>query len=441
MAHGTAESTASAGLAAERAREDPFRAAPTLLDRRHPAIGAPVKNRLCLSAVVALALLASACGGSDSSSSATTTTSKAPVVKTPANLTVEVDGKAPDFHSGFLAYFPKAVQAHPGEEVTFHNNFSGEPHTVTFGTLADAAIAAAAKADPNAQTPPPEVAKLPELLPQGPGDANQTAAKGCVVDSGELPKDGAGCTGTDVAFTGKQAFYNSGYLPPTLDNWKLKLADDIAPGTYNYFCLLHGTQMSGSVTVVPKATTVPSPAAVAAQAAKERDAGLAKVKAAVAALPKGEVPGLIPAAPGQVLAGSGAEDPTAPGIEEFGPRNIKVPVGGSVTWLFIGPHSVSFNAPREAQNSLVKGDDGGWHINEKAAAPAGGPPVATNDGPPGPPKVTDGGSWDGTGFRNTGLVISFPPALSAYKLTFTKAGTYGYVCLIHPGMFGSVTVG
>ena len=79
-------------------------------------------------------------------------------------------------------------------------------------------------------------------------------------------------------------------------------------------------------------------------------------------------------------------------------------------------------------------------MNEKALAPAGGPEVPTNEGPPGPPKVTDGGSFDGTGFRSTGVVLSFPPALSGYKLTFTKAGTFGYVCLIHPGMVGSVTV-
>jgi hypothetical protein len=101
---------------------------------------------------------------------------------------------------------------------------------------------------------------------------------------------------------------------------------------------------------------------------------------------------------------------------------------------------VSFNAPKGADNSLVKGDDGGWHVNEKSQAPAGGPAVAMNEGPPGPPKVTDGGSFDGTGFRSTGFVLSFPPALSAYKLTFTKAGTYGYICLIHPGMTGSVVV-
>jgi plastocyanin len=312
---------------------------------------------------------------------------------------------------------------------------------VTFGTLADEGLAAAAKADPNSEEPVPEMEKLPVLLPEGPGDANQTAAKECVVASGDLPADGEGCDGIDEPFDGTQEFYNSGYLPPTMKSWELELADDIDPGTYSYFCLLHGAEMSGSVEVVPSSTEVPSASEVAAEATKERDAGLAKVEDAVAALPKGEIPGLVPAAPGQVLAGSGAPDPTAPLVLEFGPKEIKVPVGGAVTWLFVGPHTVSFNAPKEAANALVGDDEGGWHINEKAAAPAGGPPVAPNTGPPGPPVVTDGGSYDGTGYRNTGLVVSFPPALSAYKLTFSKAGTYGYVCLIHPGMTGSVQVG
>jgi plastocyanin len=292
------------------------------------------------------------------------------------------------------------------------------------------------------------VAKLPELLPQGPGDANQTAAKPCVVVSGDLPKSGEGCTGASVAMTGKEAFFNSGFLAPDIQTWDLKLAADIAPGSYPYFCLLHGTSMSGTVDVVAKDTTTPTPAQVATQAASERDAQLAKVKDAVAALPEGRIPGLdfITAKPDQVLAGSGSPDPAAPLVLEFGPKVVKVPVGGSVTWVFLGPHTVSFNAPQDALNVLSKGADGGYHINARTEAPAGGPGVTPPsgpppNGPPPPPHVTDGGKWDGTGFRSTGFVLSFPPALEAYKVTFTKAGTYGYVCLIHPGMFGSVQVG
>ena len=52
----------------------------------------------------------------------------------------------------------------------------------------------------------------------------------------------------------------------------------------------------------------------------------------------------------------------------------------------------------------------------------------------------NGGSFDGTSFKSTGVVQSFPPALVAPSITFTKAGTYTYVCLIHPKMGGVVQV-
>jgi plastocyanin len=402
-------------------------------------------SRRLLVLMSAVALVAAACGSSSKDAGSTTTTST--TAASTVGITVEVDGKAPDFNAGFLAYFPHEVQAHPGDTVTFHNNFSGEPHTVTLGTDVDAAVAAAATADPNGD-PPAAVLALPSLLPQGPGDANQTAAKECVVTSGALPKNGEGCTAATAPFNGKQVFYNSGYLPPDTNNWKLKLASDIAPGKYNFYCLLHGPAMSGTLEVVPAATTVPTAASVAAKAANERDTQLAKVKDTVKALATGTVPALssfVPTKADQVWAGGAIDDPDSPQIENFGPQQIKIPVGGSVTWVILGPHTITFNAPKDASTVLVKGDDGGYHINEKAAGPAGGPPVdvpsGAANGPPPAPKVTDGGSFDGSGFRSSGLAVSFPPALAAYKLTFTKAGTFGYVCLVHPGMTGSVQVG
>ena len=56
-------------------------------------------------------------------------------------------------------------------------------------------------------------------------------------------------------------------------------------------------------------------------------------------------------------------------------------------------------------------------------------------------KTVDGGSYDGTAFKSTGFVESDPSSqLVAYTLTFTKAGTYSYVCLVHPNMGGVVQV-
>jgi len=48
-----------------------------------------------------------------------------------------------------------------------------------------------------------------------------------------------------------------------------------------------------------------------------------------------------------------------------------------------------------------------------------------------------GSSYDGSGFINSGLLEGKD---KTFSLTFTKAGTYDYVCLLHPGMGGQVTV-
>jgi plastocyanin len=59
----------------------------------------------------------------------------------------------------------------------------------------------------------------------------------------------------------------------------------------------------------------------------------------------------------------------------------------------------------------------------------------------GHPIVIDGGRWDGSGFRSTGLLVSLAPVQVTVKQTFTKAGSYPYGCLLHPSMQGEVHVG
>ena len=84
------------------------------------------------------------------------------------------------------------------------------------------------------------------------------------------------------------------------------------------------------------------------------------------------------------------------------------------------------------------------HLNPKAFGPAdsSGLPPAYAAFPPKAtaPYVLDGGAFNGTGYKNTGLVISIPPSIVSYKVTFTKPGSYSYVCLLHPGMVGVVKV-
>jgi len=121
-------------------------------------------------AVLALALVATACGKSKKSSSSTATTASGGG----QSVTVNVDGKSDSFKTAYTAFFPNEVTVHPGDTVDFKENWTGEPHTVTFGTLIDTGLAAADKLGPNATDEPPELKKVPDVFPQGPGDAVQT---------------------------------------------------------------------------------------------------------------------------------------------------------------------------------------------------------------------------------------------------------------------------
>ncbi len=53
---------------------------------------------------------------------------------TPQSYSVNVDGKNDTFPIAAVAYYPKELTAHPGDTVTFTSVFTGEPHTVTFGS-------------------------------------------------------------------------------------------------------------------------------------------------------------------------------------------------------------------------------------------------------------------------------------------------------------------
>ena len=64
----------------------------------------------------------------------------------------------------------------------------------------------------------------------------------------------------------------------------------------------------------------------------------------------------------------------------------------------------------------------------------------SGNGPPPAPLVIKGGSFDGNGFRSSGVIFSFPPAVLEYQLTFTAKGTFPYQCLVHDGMKGTVTI-
>ena len=391
-------------------------------------------------ALVAAALLvgATACGGSKNGAQ---------------TFSVTVDGHNKAANESFIAFFPNVVRVHPGDSVSFDQVGIGEPHTVTLGTLVDPPVAGFEKLTPQQlQSGPPKAlerldAKLPFLLPQGPGDAIQSAANPCYLDSG-LPGKALCPKKAQPDFTGKQSFYNSGWLDRN-QTWTVHLSTSTAPGTYHFMCLLHREGMSGKIVVVPSGTAVPSPKDQAAAGEKQLSATEAELQSAVVALRKGQapIPGVkIPGA-NPVLAGSGSPSVQEAEIDEFGPRDVHIPVGGSVTWYLLGVHTITFNATKANDDIRKVAPDGTIHLNTPAGAPAGGPGEGHAAKPKGKAPINfvlvTTASWNGTGFHSSGVFAnSSPPSLiEGYKLTFTRKGTYKYICTVHDDMKGTVVVG
>jgi plastocyanin len=369
-------------------------------------------------------------------------------------FTVNVDGVNPKANETFFAYFPQTTMVHAGDTVVFHYVGVGEPHTVTLGSLVNTAVSAYDKLTPaQQQGPPPPALKsadgaVPQLFPNGPGDAIQSAANTCFVASGNPGE--ALCPSSQRAaqpdFNGSQSYYNSGWLNAN-QKFTVHISSSTPPGSYGFMCLLHREFMSGKVTVAPASAAVASPAAQFAAGQQQQAKMETALAPAVAALRLGKPPVPHVTLPGQfpALAGTGGKVPAQ--VDQFGPKAIKIPVGGSVTWYFLGDHSLTFGSDKTDNDIHAHAPDGTSHFNVKAIAPAGGP----GEPPPGKPAFTTGihlkvvasASWNGKGFHSSGVFInSFgPPVIEGYTLKFTKAGTYSYICTVHDHMKGTVVVG
>lgn len=385
-----------------------------------------------VTAVGALILVAS-CGSSSSPKANPTPTNG------PKTYEVQVDANKASLNlpvtEDVLAYYPKKLTVHPGDTVSFGLNNSGAPHTVALGSLIDAVAVPYSKLTPaQKQGEPPKAikavldaafAKIPQLLPDGPGDAIQAGAQPCYQATG-LPSVAAACAVHTGDFTGTESLVGSGWLDPNAP-FTLKISDAAAPGTYNFFCQLHGPDMGGTLTIANKATAVPSPQEVTTTADAAISADTAKLASTVTSLSRGTA--------AHAMAGAFSQTFQQGGVDAFGPHDITIPVGGSVTWTIFGAHVIYFNAPADAQQLRVSAPDGSVHVNAKAAMPVGGPGAGRNPG------LINGGSWNGVGPHSSGAMISFPPDFYSYKLTFSKAGTYSFLCTFHVNMKGTVTVG
>jgi plastocyanin len=384
--------------------------------------------------------------------------------------TVLVDYHHDQFAAVFGGYYPKQVTVRAGDTVLFKQAWTGEPHSITMGKLVDEPMSALwpflKDGPPFPPGPPdapevkaslPKLEKLPRMNDPKSLQLLQTGAQPCYVDSAsDLPTDpDKPCSKRkQPAFNGRQAYYSSGLLPyegETGNTFSVVVAGDTAPGTYHYYCNVHGPLMSGVVTVKSKDASVPSQSEVTRQAGREvakyTDPMNKAFREAQAQVKQTK----------QNLAGVGAfSTGVNASLAEFVPKKIQAKVGEKVTWhIADGGHTISFNVPKYLPEITVA-RDGTARYNVQVIHPVGGPGFPTTppsrEAPPTSIKV-DAGNYDGSFFLSSGLGFAPPPSgppgspgaggpplETTYSLTFTKAGTYKYACLVHPEMVGDIDV-
>lgn len=342
-------------------------------------------------ALVALALLATACGGgSEQTSEGVVDDGYRQFPRGPQTYTVSAGAPSPEGQNREYAFFsPVSLRVRPGDTVVFENRSTQSPHTVTFG--------AAGIGDSKVPSPLTTAAR-----------PNPAVFEPCYLTD-LLPNDAEACPApapaTPPAYQGA-GYWNSGALAPAGAEGPHQVSFTVAPetpvDTYSYRCLLHRS-MHGSITVVEGDEERKTPADMAKRAGREH-------RALTAAAEKLTEPA--PAEGVTVTAGWG-DSVTA--INRFSPAVATVKAGQKVTWktaIPVGGHTVTFASPFQSPR-------------EPAAFAPGGAPT--------------GSRYTG-GFAHSGLIGPEPFPTDTFELVFPEPGTYRYVCVLHPGMGGEVVV-
>ena len=405
--------------------------------------------------------------------------------------TVSVDYTSDEFPSAFLKYFPSHVFVHPGDTVLFKQAWSGEAHSVTMGTLANRLEKVASPYfkvfEEKGYAGLPDENTLPAVKAVddqvrymfknsqsgNETDVAQNGAQPCYLDQGLPPKDpDKPCTRAQQVqpeFTGRQNWYNSGYIHyagPTGNTFRVRIAQSATPGTYFFFCNNHGPFMHGYLTIKPKDQKIPSQSAENKAAGREINTFAQPVGSAfhdalanrypvpndqVSAVRDAGLPtvqeGGKTVAHGEWFAGlgteEGAKNPDTAFIVGFVPSKVKAKVGEKVRWVVLGQHTISFNVPKYFPIFTI-GKDGTVARNPKLDTPAGGSPKLPESSGNGDhsgsskPLTIDAGTWNGQGFFSSGLIAA--DSFGVYSLRVSKAGTYKFACLVHPLMVGTLEV-
>ena len=212
--------------------------------------------------------------------------------------------------------------------------------------------------------------------------------------------------------------------------YKLKFSKT---GTFTYYCTIH-PNMKAKVKVVSKSSSVPSSKADKKAVAKQLASTLAELK---------KNNNRANAAANVVEAG---RDTNKTSLLAFFPTQRTVPVGTTVEFKM---SSHTNEIPTVTFGSDAVFAKGGYAEKQENALLSPLPGTGKNGPPelgfPGPvvfPSDPGPLSFDGTqhgGFESSGLIGEKPQPTST-KFTFPKAGTYNFICMIHPEMKGRIVV-
>lgn len=195
-------------------------------------------------------------------------------------------------------------------------------------------------------------------------------------------------------------------------------------GTFTVRCIIH-PNMKGTVKVVARSGD--TAARRTARAKAEKAAQTATVNALVKKADKATGP-VVSISPGTRKAQ----------IFSFQPANRKVAPGTTVTFNMDGGnevHTVSFGPAAFLQQVAKTTYQGqGVDLPGEGVYPSD-PPAA------GVPTLTP--TSHGNGFLSSGALNDkgVGPLPRSFKITFSTPGAYAYICLVHPEMKGTVTVG
>jgi plastocyanin len=234
---------------------------------------------------------------------------------------------------------------------------------------------------------------------------------------GGLPQGGKTFDGSKVTGSG---IPQGATIPP----YVLKFTKT---GTFNYECVIH-PGMDAKVKVVGRATPIPSAKADAAAQAKLLASEAKTAKALLKYTP-----------PANTV--TGGHDKGQIALLKFFPSTLHVAVGTAVKFQVTSktePHTFSFG-PAAYLTKVAAGivtplpNAAGpptLQFSPLVAFPSSMPPLPAYDG-----------TGHGNGFFSTGTLGGDPHAPTTTTVTFSKAGTYNFICLVHPFMHGSIVVG